>query len=468
MRRALIGTAAAVAVAAVAAIGQMLLARWLRVLVPDQDYTAGNDTWPFQLVLLAWYAATAAVLGCAVARRVVWRARWRWSLAAPAGLGALVALRAAQDWAAGASAIGDAAVAAAAGAVLLGAVVGVAAGVAVLAWRSMARGTVVWVAWVWLTVLVAVATDEDRRPGRDHVVPVDPLGVLPPRPRWLGHGAYVEVVALLSPLALCAFLGWWAGRRGDRLPLLGAMAGPLLLVAVHGVVPELPTGRSDGDHYSLAADLSMWLLVTVLGVGAGALGAFAGGRRRTGQRAGEPAAPAVMLLMVVASLLAAAALFSVWSSRGGWLDAGAACLALGAGLALYRRAALSALAGACAAAAGVAGLAVLAGVLGDRSPPLGVLPSIVGSLVLAVLIGAFARGARGAAWFAVAAGALHVVAPLTESVTSRRVVSVGNGYAAMSAVLGLLVIGAAVAVLTTLRNNPVALSAEGKTPRTGQ
>jgi hypothetical protein len=235
-RSAPIGIAAAVVVAAVVAIGQMFLARWLRVLVPDQDYTAGNDTWPFQLVLLAWYAATAAVLGCAVARRLVWRVRWRWSLAAPAGLGALAGLRAAQDWASGASAVGDAAVAAAGGAVLLGAVVGVVAGVAVLTWRSIARGAVVWVAWVWLTVLVAVATYEERRPGRDYVVPVDPLGVLPPRPRWLGHGAFVEVVALLSPLALCAFLGWWAGRHGDRLPLLAAMAGPVLLVAVYGVV----------------------------------------------------------------------------------------------------------------------------------------------------------------------------------------------------------------------------------------
>jgi hypothetical protein len=227
----------------------------------------------------------------------------------------------------------------------------------------------------------------------------------------------VEGVALLSPLALCAFLGWWAGRHGDRLPLLAAMAGPVLLVAVYGVVPWLPTGRSDGDHYSLAADLAMWLLVTVLGVGAAALGAFAGGRRAARQHAGEPAAPAVMLLMVVASLLVAAALFSVWSHRvwsyrGDWLDAGAAGLALGAGLALRRRAALSALAGAFAAAAGVAGLAVLAGVLGDRSQLFGAVPSIVGPLVLAGLLGAFARGARGAAWFAVAAGALHVVAPL--------------------------------------------------------
>jgi hypothetical protein len=44
---------------------------------------------------------------------------------------------------------------------------------------------------------------------------------------------------------------------------------------------------------------------------------------------------------------------------------------------------------------------------------------------------------------------------------------VGDGYA-FSAVFGLLVIGTAVAVLTTIRNSPVALSAEGKAPRIGQ
>ena len=82
MRRTLAGVAVSGAVAASAAVGQMWLARWMRVLVPDQEYTAGNDTWPFQLVLLAWCSASAVVLGVAAARPIVrdvdWRAPLRW------------------------------------------------------------------------------------------------------------------------------------------------------------------------------------------------------------------------------------------------------------------------------------------------------------------------------------------------------------------------------------------------------
>jgi hypothetical protein len=65
MRRILGGVAAAMGVTAGAAIGQTMLARKLLVFVLDQEYAAGNDTWPFQLVVLTWFIAGAVVLGCA-------------------------------------------------------------------------------------------------------------------------------------------------------------------------------------------------------------------------------------------------------------------------------------------------------------------------------------------------------------------------------------------------------------------
>jgi hypothetical protein len=60
------------------------------------------------------------------------------------------------------------------------------------------------------------------------------------------------------------------------VPLLGAVVGPLTLVAVHLVIPPLPGGRIDDDHYTLSSDRAVWLLVALLGLAAGALV----GRRR--------------------------------------------------------------------------------------------------------------------------------------------------------------------------------------------
>jgi hypothetical protein len=84
------------------------------------------------------------------------------------------------------------------------------------------------------------------------------------------------LAATLSAVVLAALLGGWARRRGDRVPLLGAVIGPLSLVAVHLVVPLLPGGDIDGDHYNLSGDRAAWLLVAILGLAAAALV----GRRR--------------------------------------------------------------------------------------------------------------------------------------------------------------------------------------------
>lgn len=184
MRRILAGVAVAGGVAAGVATGQVWLGRWSRVLVPDQEYVAGNDTWPFQLVLLAWCSASAVLLGAAAAGPVVREVRWRYALVLAAGLGGLAPLQSATGWASGASGISGDPVAAATGAVLLGALVGAAAGTVVPAWRGVGRSAAVWVGWVWLNVTATVASYKPHR-GRGHVVSADPLGMF--TPAWRGR-----------------------------------------------------------------------------------------------------------------------------------------------------------------------------------------------------------------------------------------------------------------------------------------
>ncbi|GAA4726250.1 hypothetical protein Prum_093640 [Phytohabitans rumicis] len=424
----LAGCVVAGAVGACAAAGQMWLARWTRVLVPDQDFTAGNDTWPFQLVLLAWCSASAAVLGVAAGRLVVRNVGWRYVVVAAAGLGACAPQRLAAGWASGAVAVSGDPVAAAGGAVLLGAVVGAMVGTAVLAWRAVALGAVVWVGWVWLNVAAEVAGYEPHRPGRDYVVPVHPLGMF--TPTWPGHTDAVTMVAVLSCLLPAALVGWWARRWTDRARLFGVVVGPLLLVAVHLVVRPLPGGRSDGDHYTLVGDVGAWVLVAVLGLGAGALGSGLAGRgRAAGERrpmaAGEsgdalaagagrrPVTAVMMLLMVAASVLVAAALVSMWSTGGGWLAAGTAAVAFGAAAAHHRGRTLSPVAGAGCAVAGVGAIAVASGMFHDSNDVVLFGPwSIASSLAIVGLIGVLARGMAGAAWSVVAIGGLHAAAPV--------------------------------------------------------
>lgn len=460
MRRILAGVAVAGAVAACVAAGQMGLARWARVLVPDQEYAAGNDTWPFQLVLLAWCSASAVVLGVAAARLVVQNAGWlRNVVVAAAGIAALAPLRLATGWASGAAG-GDPA--AAAGAVLLGALVGAPVGAAVLGWRAVARGAVVWVGWVWLNVATTVASYDPRRPGRDYVVPVDPLGMF--TPAWPGHSDVVTMVAALSTLLPAALLGWWARRRAESALLFGVVVGPLLLVAVHLVVRPLPGGRSDGDHYSLVSDAGTWLLVAVLGLGAGAVGSLAGRGRTAGdrrpmaagrsldvRRAGPGGAPAtaVMLLMVAASLLAAAALIGTRWTGGGGLAAGTTGLAFGAAAAHHRGRTLPPVAGAGCAVTGVLAFAVASSMFRDVA---GLVPlgpwSIVWSLTIVGLIGALARGVTGAAWAVVAVGGLHAAAAFAaEFVTGPRGQNDSRGL-----IIGLLGLLSAAIALTVTRD----------------
>lgn len=252
------------------ATGQLFLLRWSRVFVPDQTYEAGNDTWPYQMVLAVWCTASAVVVAAVVARPFLRDTPWRYVAVATAALGSVAPQRLAAGWAAGAVSATQDPAAAAVAAMLVGALVGALFGAAVLTWRGAARGAAVWVGWVWLNVAVTVATHKPLSPYGDQVVSTSPLGTY--TPFWPGHQNQVLLLALLSPLLPAAFLGWWARRRGDGAPLFGAVLGPVLLVAVHLPVAWLPGCQASGDHYSLAGDLIVWLLAAVLGLGVGALG----------------------------------------------------------------------------------------------------------------------------------------------------------------------------------------------------
>jgi hypothetical protein len=426
MRQTLAGCAVAGAVGAGVAVGQIWSARWTRVLVPDQDYTAGNDTWPFQLVLFAWCAASATVLGVAAARPVVRNVSWRYVVVLPAGLGAVAPHGPATGWVSDAVGLSGDTVAVATAAVLLGALVGAVVSAAVLAWRAVLLGSLVWVGWVSLNVVVEVVRYQPHRPGRSYVVPVDPLGMV--TPTWFSHTDAVTMAAVLSALLPAALVGWWATRRADRAPLLGVMVGPLLLVAVHLAVRQLPGARSDGDHYSLMSDTSVWILVAVLGSGVGAWASSVASRRpaagarrpveagdggdaRPAGAGGRPSTAAV-LLTVAATLLSTAALFSMWSIGGGWLAAGAAALGFGAAWAHRRGRTLSPAAGAGCAVAGLVALAVAGRIVHDSNATLFGPWHIASSAVIVTSIGWLVRGTVGAAWSVAAVGGVYAATPV--------------------------------------------------------
>lgn len=278
MRRIVAGAATAGIVAAGTAAGQVWLARQARILVPDQAYNAGNDTWPFQLLLIVWCSASAVVIGTAVAHPIVGRTRWRYVLPIAAGLGAFAPLGPVTGWASGASAVGADPQLAAAAAIVCGGLVGMAAAVPALVWRGIDRSATVWVAWIWLATAAESLTSGHHGAGQDSVVPVHPLGMF--TPTLPGHENLTSVVGLLSTIPPALLISWWAAHRDERPVLPEALYGPLLLITVHLVVPSIGGGTSDGDHYSLAADRSAWLIAAILVAATGALGILAG-RRRT-------------------------------------------------------------------------------------------------------------------------------------------------------------------------------------------
>lgn len=263
---------ASAATAAAGSLGQLLLARQCTVLRPG---AASTDDWQLQLLLVAWVTAAAAILGCAAVRRWVREAPRRWALAVPAGLGALAGLPLARSWAAGATALArpvdDATVA-----VGVGAVVGAVCGAGVLAAPALARGAVAWAGAVWIGVAETVAWYALYAPGAGHVPPrlggpdlklvFDVFEVGPAR----------SALELPVALALFAALGAWAARRRERLPVLGAVYGPLLTAALSGALWALVPGAVFfRDHPGVGYLALVWLLWALLGSGTAALAAWA-------------------------------------------------------------------------------------------------------------------------------------------------------------------------------------------------
>jgi hypothetical protein len=276
VRRTAAGVGVAGAVAVCAAFGQLGLGRSLRVLVLEQTYNAGNDTWPFQLLLLVWCAACATVLGGVAGGRLVGGGHGRYLVALAAAGGALVPAPSVAGWATGAIAVSADPGRGVLTAFVLGALVGAPVVVAAGTWPGLRRSASVWTSLIWCSLVVEVvirtaSTDVSR------VVPADPLGVL--TPGWFDGASAADLVGWLPPIVVAAVLGWRAANRNERGPVLTAIVGPSMVTAVHLVVPWLPGGRDDGDHYSLPADCAVWILLSALALAAAAVGTRLARRR---------------------------------------------------------------------------------------------------------------------------------------------------------------------------------------------
>ena len=288
---------------------------------------------------------------------------------------------------------------------IAGVLVGMAFGPAAARYRSVARGLVVWIAWVWLVTAQRLAIPEYTE--------VYPLGVPDLEDsievsRWL-DSVLLTLVPLVA-IAPAAGLGWWAARRGDARPVFGGAAGPVLLLAVHGIVLFAGVNGWDDDHYSTGADLATWLCLSVYAVGAAAFGAALGsGSIGTGEGAQRPPAPRSG--RVVGTVLLGWGAVLLATSTLNWGGFGVAAAAVGAltaaaGLAIGRGGRLSIPVGVLAAVAGPVGLFLLnyAGFgeyIGDpalavRASEAAEMPSAAfGALVGgAALLGAFIRGPR--------------------------------------------------------------------------
>jgi hypothetical protein len=391
------------AVAAVAVAGvQLWLADLFDVLWRSDGSDAGGSAVPGGYISVAWFVAGGVVAGVATGRAVGGPPRREWPLVASAAAGGLAS--AALYAGLGLGALPDARPPAeeeigsfegTLAASIAGVLVGVALGRVAHRYRSVARGLVVWIGWVWLVTVQRLAIPE--------FLEVYPLGVPDLEESVEVSGWLDPVLSTLVPLvaiAPAAGLGWWAARRGDARPVFGGAAGAVLMLDMHIAVLVTGTNGWDDDHYSAGADLVTWLCLSLYAIGAAAFGALA---VRVWRREVPDRAMGTALLGWGAVILATASLdwgvFGVAAAAVGAL-AGAVGLALGRG----RR--LSWSVGVLAAVAGPVGLFLLSFLgfgeyIGDAALAVEMseaaeLPSPVFGAVLggAALLGAFARAPR--------------------------------------------------------------------------
>jgi hypothetical protein len=349
-----VGTLVAVVAAAVVG-GQLWLGDLFDMLWRSDGADDGGSAVPGGFISVTWFAAGGVVTGVAAGRAIGGSPSRRWPLVASAAVGVLVS--AAVYAAFGLGALPDArppdeqeigsaedTYAAAVGGVLVGAAFGPAA----LRYRSVARGLVFWIGWVWIVMAQRLAIPE--------WLDFYPLGV-PNLERAVEPSGWLDpVLVTLVPLvaiAPAAGLGWWAARRGDARPVFSGAVGPVLMLSAHAATLVVGVNAWDDDHYSTGADLATWLSLSLYAVGAAAFGALAARAWRNDM---PGRAVGTALLGWGAVVLATATLdwgpFGVVAAAVGALS-GAVGLAIGRG----RR--LSLPAGVLAAVAGPVGLFLL-------------------------------------------------------------------------------------------------------------
>ncbi|NUR71124.1 MAG: hypothetical protein HOU81_09905 [Hamadaea sp.] len=237
--------------------GQLWVARAADIVRPAQDYSAGNDSWPFQQFLLAWYTASAvagaagwAVLAGGDASPPSRRWMIRVAAALSAGAGGVVAAPMAYAWSAGAVSVADTA-AVGVRAVVVGLIAGVVAALAVSAGPAARRGYAVWIAWTWATALLWTWRGWSATP----------FGL----PATAQNHTVAEWLALFAPLLVFAGIGVWCGLRKDRSPIAAGLTAPVLLCAVSTILVQFNGGT--GDHYNPSTEAVVWFLLS--GVGGG-------------------------------------------------------------------------------------------------------------------------------------------------------------------------------------------------------
>jgi hypothetical protein len=220
------GVVVSALVAAGLDLAKLLVARRYFVLNLSASYgdTPTGD-WRFQLTLITWCTVAAALLGAVTAGVVI---------------GALVC-----------------------------------AGVAAVDRRALWRGLAAWIGWVWVAgALSAWWQLGDAHYGTD----VYPLGSIRYPLNAFGtfsndNDWHLEIDAG-AVMLICGLLAWWSARRGERSPVLGAVSGPLLIIAVYLV------GRpTQNQEYPAPEHVARWVFLTLLGWGVAGGAAWLAHRR---------------------------------------------------------------------------------------------------------------------------------------------------------------------------------------------
>src|SRR6266480_630770 len=261
-----VGLAAAVLVAAGLDLAQIAVARHYLVLNLAAYFGGtGVGDWKFQLTLITWFAVAAALVG-SLAGRLVAGPPPRWYAHLPfavfAGIATGCGAPLTEPAAAHAIGVGQP-VAGVRGAILAGVVVGALASAAALAadLPALWRGLSGWVGWVWLAgALSAWWQFGDAYYGTDIYplgslrYPLNAFGLYSNRNDW-----HLEIDAA-AVTVLCGLLAWWAARRGERWPVLGAVSGPLLVIAVY-----LVGHPTEDEEYQAVGHVARWVLLALLG-----------------------------------------------------------------------------------------------------------------------------------------------------------------------------------------------------------